>query len=222
VTGAGVPAATPPGPARLPDGARPLERAFLARDALEVAPGLLGAVVAGTDGRWGRIVEVEAYRGVDDPGSHAYRGPTARNATMWGPAGHLYVYFIYGMHFCANVVCGDEGVAMAVLIRAVVPEGGVEAMRVARGAGTRGKRTLADRDLCRGPARFAQAFGLGRGADGIDVVEGPSPLLLGTDGVPLPGPVRRGPRVGLSAGADLPWRYAVGGHPGVSAPRLAG
>lgn len=210
------------GSAHLPPGVAPLERGWLARDALEVAPALLGTVVAGTGGRWGRIVEVEAYRGTEDPGSHAYRGRTARNATMWGPAGHLYVYFIYGMHFCANVVCGTDGVAMAVLVRAVAPEGGLEVMRAARRPGGDGSRRLPDRDLCRGPARFAQAFGIGRPDDGIDVVEGPSPLLLGSDGQPPDGPVVQGPRVGLRAGADLPWRFAVADHPGVSAPRLAG
>ena len=225
-----TPPAVPP-VALLPPGAVLLERAWLARDALEVAPDLLGKIVAGTAGRWGRIVEVEAYRADDDPGSHAYRGPTARNAPMWGGAGHLYVYLIYGMHHCANVVTGPDGVAQAVLIRAVAPGGGLEVMREARwgsatsdpgrggvgGPARRGRRD--DRDLCRGPARFAQAFGLTRIDDGIDLLDGPSSLLLGSDGCPPPGPIAAVPRVGLTGGSDLPWRFAVADHAGVSAPR---
>lgn len=170
------------------------------------------------DGRAARIVEVEAYRGGDDPGSHAFRGRTARNATMWGPAGHLYVYFTYGMHWCANVVAGDEGLAQAVLLRAAAPEGGVEAMRAARRA--RSPR-VADRDLCRGPARLCQAFEIDAAHDGADLVSGDRGLRLVDDGTPPPSRPATGPRVGLSAGADLPWRYWVPDHPGVSTYRSA-
>lgn len=170
------------------------------------------------DGRAARIVEVEAYRGGDDPGSHAFRGRTARNATMWGPGGHLYVYFTYGMHWCANVVAGGEGCAQAVLLRAASPEGGVEAMRAARRA--RSPR-VAERDLCRGPARLCQAFGIDAAHDGADLVSGDRGLRLVDDGTPPPSRPATGPRVGLSAGAELPWRYWVPDHPGVSAYRPA-
>ena len=109
-----------------------MSRDFSSGDSLEVAPQLLGKLLVRADGRAGRIIEVEAYRGQDDPASHAYRGPTRRTATMWGPPAHLYVYFTYGMHWCANVVCGPEGVAAAVLLRALEPVSGLEQMRTAR------------------------------------------------------------------------------------------
>ncbi|MGI8752727.1 MAG: DNA-3-methyladenine glycosylase [Acidimicrobiales bacterium] len=212
----------------LPAGTRPLPRTFYERDSLDVAPDLLNKVLIGTDGRRGRIIEVEAYRGPEDPGSHAFRGKTPRNATMWGPAGHLYVYFIYGMHWCANVVCGDEGVAQAVLLRAVAPESGLPAMRSARwsdglGApqGAAGPRRRPDRDLCRGPGRLCQAFGITGSDDGADLVAPADPgraadLVVGDDGQVPPEAPMVTTRVGLRAGAELPWRFAVAGHQGVS------
>ena len=142
-----------------------LDRDFYARGALEVAPELLNKVLVAPDGRAGRIVEVEAYRGADDPGSHGFRGPTRRTAVMFGPAGHLYVYFTYGMHWCANAVAGADGVAAAVLLRALTPLQGLDAMYEARGRAAR-----RDRDLCSGPAKLTQALGIDGALDGADLV----------------------------------------------------
>ncbi len=197
-----------------------LPRSFYAGPSLDVAPRLLNKVLVARDGdgrcRSGRIVEVEAYRGSADPASHAFRGRTARNAAMFGPAGHLYVYFTYGMHWCANVVCAEEGTAEAVLLRALVPLGGVPAMRRARGKGT-----VPDRDLCRGPARLAEALGITRDDDGTDLVAGRRLSVL-DDGVPPPSVPGRGPRVGLRVAAEVPWRWWVDGDPFVSAYRAGG
>ncbi len=130
-----------------------------------------------------RIVEVEAYCGADDAGSHAFRGRTQRNATMFGPAGHLYVYFTYGMHWCANVVAGEPGVAAAVLLRAAAPLEGLETMRERRPAARR------DRDLCSGPAKLCQAFGITGAHDGVDLLHGE--VLLLDDGTPPPDALAR-------------------------------
>ena len=190
---------------------RPLERSFFARDSRDVAVDLLGKLFVRGE-RVARIVEVEAYCGSEDPGSHAYRGLTRRNATMFGPAGHLYVYFTYGMHHCANVVCGDEGEGTAVLLRGLDPQGGLEAMRAAYPGARR------DRDLCRGPARFCRAFSIDRALDGSDLVTGDREVRVLDDGTPPPERPGVSPRVGLSAGADLPWRFYVPGAPGLSRP----
>lgn len=162
--------------------------------------------------RVGRIVEVEAYRGEEDPGSHAFRGRTARNAVMFGEPGMLYVYFTYGMHFCANVVCGREGEARAVLVRALAPVAGVEAMWAARPAARR------ESDLCSGPGKLCQALGLERAHNGADLVAGTHGVALLDDGVDPPGARERnvGPRVGLSRGSRSPWRWWVAGDPNVS------
>jgi DNA-3-methyladenine glycosylase len=153
---------------------------------------------------------VEAYLGQLDPGSHAYRGRTARNATMFGPPGHLYVYFTYGMHYCANVVCGDPDEAGAVLLRALAPVKGLDAMRLRRPA------ARADRQLCSGPARLTQALGLDRRHDGVDLLRGPVRLL--DDGVPPPEAPGVSRRIGLTAGAEHAWRWYVTGDPNVSRP----
>ncbi|HLI00234.1 MAG TPA: DNA-3-methyladenine glycosylase, partial [Acidimicrobiales bacterium] len=184
-----------------------------------VAPDLLGKLLVTGDGRVVRLVEVEAYAGPDDPGSHAYRGETPRNRTMWGPPGHLYVYFTYGMHWCANAVCGRDGVPVAVLLRAAEPIAGLELMRAAR---WRNQRVRRDRDLCRGPARLAQALGIDRSYDGADLVAGDLGLRLLDDGWTLPGPPAVTRRIGLSAGADLPWRWVVAGSPWASGPATQG
>lgn len=144
----------------------------------------------------GRIVEVEAYR-EDDPASHTFRGRTKRNEVMFGPAGHLYVYFTYGMHFCANVVAGREGVGAAVLLRAVEPVAGLELMSERRS----GRRQLAD-----GPAKLCQAFGIDGADNGTDLLTGGGVGLF-DDGVPPPSDPRVGPRIGISKAVDVPWRW---------------
>lgn len=155
-----------------------------------------------------RILEVEAYED-HEPASHTFRGPTPSNAVMFGPAGHLYTYFTYGMHWCANVVTGVEGEGQAVLLRAARMVQGEAAVR-----SRRGQRPSA-RDLLRGPARLAQALGLDRSAGGLDLLADDTPVrLLGRD-APAPA-VAVGPRVGVRLAADLPWRFAVAEDPLVS------
>jgi DNA-3-methyladenine glycosylase len=183
-------------------------RAFYDRDPREVAPELVGKLlVRGT--RVARIVEVEAYYGLHDPASHARNGPTPRNAVMFGPPGHWYVYFTYGMHWCANLVCAGEGEAAAVLVRAARPESGLSVMRRCRPAARR------DRDLCSGPARLCQAFGVDGRQNGADAVTGTFTVF--DDGTEPP-PVIATTRVGISAGMDLAWRWLVPGDPNVSRP----
>jgi len=192
-------------------------RATLAADPLEVAPFLLGKLLV-HGGREARIVEVEAYRGESDPASHAYRGRTARNATMFGRAGLLYVYFTYGMHWCANVVCGEEGTAGAVLLRALEPVAGLEEMASARASRRRPGSTLRERDLCRGPANLTVALGITKEHDGVDLCEPSSPVRLLDDGAPLVGTGRlaAGPRVGISRAVDAQWRFWIAGSRYVS------
>ena len=188
---------------------RAVPRGFFARDPREVAPDLLGKVLV-HGGRAARLVEVEAYCGADDPGSHAFRGPRPRTRTMFGPAGHLYVYFTDGMHWCANVVCGSAGTAGAVLLRGAAPTAGIEAMREAR------PRARRDRDLTAGPARLCQAFGIDGSFDGADVVRGDRGVRLVDDGTGPPTAPATSTRIGLSAGSDLPWRWYLPGDPHVS------
>ena len=183
-------------------GRRRLGRRFYARDPREVAPELLGKLLVRGD-RAARIVEVEAYCGAEDPGSHAYRGRTKRNATMFGPAGRLYVYFTYGMHWCANAVCGREGEGVAVLLRAAEPLTGVEEMRALRPAARR------DRDLLSGPARLCQAFGIDGTFDGADLVTADRGVTIADDGVAPPVLPAVTTRIGLSVGTDLPWRWCA-------------
>jgi DNA-3-methyladenine glycosylase len=132
---------------------------------------------------------------------------------MFGPPGHLYVYFTYGMHFCANAVCGEEGVASAVLVRALAPVAGLEEMRAARGPAAR-----RDRDLCSGPAKLCQALGIDRALDGTDLVDGAGVVVL-DDGTPPPAVPARSRRIGISVGVEHEWRWYVAGDPNVSRPR---
>ncbi len=159
----------------------------------------------------GRIVEVEAYRGARDPASHAFRGQTTRNRVMFGPPGHAYVYFTYGMHHCLNVVCEREGVAAAVLVRALEPLEGLGVARARRG-------TEEDLRLMRGPGCVAQALGLTRAHDGLDLVRGPLRVL---DRAPEREGRRvlAGPRIGIRVGTEHAWRFWLAGSPFVSGPR---
>jgi DNA-3-methyladenine glycosylase len=199
-----------------------LPRETFARGSVEVAPALLGCVIEHETAEGlvaVALTEVEAYQGQADPASHAYRGRTARNAVMFGPPGHTYVYFTYGMHFCVNLVCLPEGTASAVLLRAgrvVEGEDLARARRTAAGP--------AGRDLARGPARLCQALAINRAQDGADVCDPASPLRVRWPAqageVPLSGAaISSGPRVGISAAADLPWRFWITGDPTVSAYR---
>jgi len=185
--------------------------ALLAGDVLDVAPRLLGASLTHA-GVTVRLTEVEAYAGSDDPGSHAYRGPTPRTRVMFGPPGHLYAYFSYGMHVCANVVTGREGTASAVLLRAGEVVDGVDLARERRA-------TTRERDLARGPANLCRALGIGLDLDGTDLSRGPVRLVLAA--APDPGRVSTGPRVGLRGAPDRPWRFWLTGEPTVSAYRPA-
>jgi DNA-3-methyladenine glycosylase len=187
-------------------------RSALASHSVIVAPSLLNKVlrVGSTEGR---IVEVEAYAGGADPASHAYRGPTARNRTMFGPPGHLYVYFTYGMHFCANVVTGEPELGEAVLLRALAPLRGLDEMRAARPVARR------DVELCNGPAKLCQALGIDRDLDGADLCGRGGIVSLLDDGVPPPVAPTVTTRVGISVATDRPWRYAVPGDPHVSRGR---
>ncbi|NPD07153.1 DNA-3-methyladenine glycosylase [Nocardioides sp. zg-1308] len=173
-------------------------------DPLEVAPRLLGAVLTHR-GVSVRLTEVEAYAGPQDPGSHAFRGRTARNAVMFGPSGRLYVYFVYGMHHCANLVTGPDGDPGAVLLRAGEVVAGTDLARERRPGST-------DRDLARGPARLCQALGIDLTDNGIvpELAAGEPPEQIST-----------GPRVGLRHAADRPWRFWVSGDRTVSTYRPA-
>ncbi|HET6911272.1 MAG TPA: DNA-3-methyladenine glycosylase [Mycobacteriales bacterium] len=190
-------------------------RRFFDRPVLDVARDLLGRVlVHEVDGAVVavRLTEVEAYAGGHDPASHAFRGPTARNAVMFGPGGHAYVYFTYGMHYCVNLVCGPEGAASAVLLRGGAVVAGADVALDRRGRAP-------ERELARGPARLTKALGIDRACNGADVTAAASPLRVHA-GTPVPDDVvRRGPRVGVNAAHDLPWRMWVDGDPTVSVYR---
>jgi DNA-3-methyladenine glycosylase len=173
-------------------------RDFFVRSVHEVAPELVGCTLL-VDGVGGRIVEVEAYDG-EDPASHGYAGPTARNRSMFGPPGHTYVYRSYGIHWCLNLVCDEAGRAEAVLIRALEPTHGLERMRERRGLGD-------PRLLCAGPGRLCQALGVAREHDGRPLDRPPFALLAREADAELV----TGPRVGISRAVEVPWRYAEAG-----------
>ncbi|HEY2507397.1 MAG TPA: DNA-3-methyladenine glycosylase [Streptosporangiaceae bacterium] len=221
-----------------------LPRGFFDRPVLEVAPDLLDTVLW-HDSAAGlvavRLVEVEAYDGPGDPASHSFRGQTARNAVMFGPPGHAYVYFTYGMHFCVNVVCGPAGQPSAVLIRAGQVIAGADLAARRRGRRAENGSRLREVDLARGPARLCQALGIDRGLDGVDLCSddvrdtGPgTPLGIGPPGAIGPDgtssaavitaahvtaaseQICTGPRVGVSRAVDWPWRYWLAGDGHVS------
>jgi DNA-3-methyladenine glycosylase len=197
----------------------PLPRSFFDRPVLTVAADLLGRTLV-HDSATGpielRLTEVEAYDGANDPGSHAYRGKTARNATMFGPPGHLYVYFTYGMYWCANLVCGPPGTASGVLLRAGEITAGTALARARRTTSRK------DTDLASGPARLATALGLDRTQDGLDVCgpgddARPSPIRVLHGTPPARTAIRTGPRTGVGGGgAAQPWRFHIAGDPTVS------
>lgn len=203
----------------------PQAASLLGCDSLEAAPALLGAVIAvtGPQGRVAiRLTEVEAYRGEEDPGSHAYRGRTARNASMFEAGGCIYVYFTYGMHHCLNIVTGPAGISRAVLLRGGEVVEGVELARLRRPA------AHVDRDLARGPARLCSALGLDRSDDGAPL-GGPGSRISLTLPEPRQVPdderIRRGPRTGVAGpggdGTAFPWRFWLDGEPTVSVYRPA-
>jgi DNA-3-methyladenine glycosylase len=224
-----------------------IPRDFFARPSVEVAPDLLGCVLEHEtpDGLVAvELTEVEAYAGRSDPASHAYRGKTQRNAVMFGPPGHAYVYFTYGMHFCVNMVClGEQGSASAVLLRAgaiiagedlararrtrgpvsegPVSEGPVSEGPVSEGPVSEGGARIAPRDLARGPARLCRALGIDRALDGADVCVAGAPLrMLSGEGKPArSAKIATGPRVGVSSAAEIPWRFWYEGDPTVSVYR---
>jgi DNA-3-methyladenine glycosylase len=196
---------------------KPLSRSFYLRPTLQVAQELLGKYFI----RWiganmliGKIVEVEAYCS-SDPASHSFRGKTNRNSVMFCEGGHLYVYFTYGMHFCANIVTGPKGIGEAVLIRAVEPLVGVEMMMKNR---QKGRLHLLDGayliNLTNGPAKFCQAFGLARHENGLDLYD--SEISI-TEGEPIPSKlIKRSSRIGIQQGVDKKWRFFIKGNPWVS------
>lgn len=183
-----------------------LPRAFFARMPEGVAPELLGKLLVHEDGRVARLVEVEAYA-QDDPAAHTFRGETARNRSMFGPPGHLYVYFSYGVHWCANAVCGPKGYGAGVLLRAAEPLAGIDLMRQARG-----RERL--RDLCSGPGKLAQAFGITKSLDGSPLT-GPGLITICDDGF-RPNTVHACRRVGISKAADRELRFLINGSHFVS------
>lgn len=199
----------------------PLPREFYDRDPRRVSRGLLGKVLVRREGRrvrTARIVEVEAYLGVDDPAAHSFSGRTPRNAVLFGPPGYAYVYFIYGNHYCLNVSCLPDGVAGGVLFRALEPLAGIDEMARARGVGINSTRDL--RKLTSGPGRLAEAFGITRERDNEkDLTSARSDLFIASDGYR----VRRiltTPRIGITKAAERPLRYVIAGNEFVSGPRI--
>jgi DNA-3-methyladenine glycosylase len=212
-----------PQPITLPQNWNPIPRGFFTDPPEIVAPQLLGKLLARrTATGWlaGRIVEVEAYLGphitaTPDPAAHSFRGVTPRNRVMFGPPGHAYVYFIYGMYYCVNVTCEPEGMAGCILIRALEPLMGLETMAANRGLAANGPPAK----LTSGPGRLCQALGIARPEhNGLDLLDPHSPLQLRQD-AQLPGPVEVSPRIGIRHAAHLPLRFAVADNAFVSGIR---
>ncbi len=197
--------------------ARLVESSLLGQHPVHVAPQLLGKLLV-RGARIGRIVEVEAYGGGDDPASHAHRGRTKRNSVMFERPGLLYVYFTYGMYWCANVVCGKEGESAAVLIRAIEPLEGIDLMQASRPS------AKSDRDLCNGPAKLCQSFDIDSTDNGCDLVSRPQApnarakesLYLLDGELNSRDKVLQGPRIGIKSGCDLAWRWWIADSPYIS------
>jgi len=187
---------------------KPLTLAFFSRSVLEVAPDLIGAILL-VNGVGGRLVEVEAYRQTD-PAAHSFRGPTPRNAVMFGPPGFTYVYRSYGIHWCLNFVCEPKGSASAVLIRAIEPTAGLSVMKRRRGMDD-------ERLLCSGPGRLCEALAITHAQNGL-ALNAPPFKLLARDS---PLEVVAGPRIGLTKAVDKPWRYGLKGSRFLSKPFAA-
>lgn len=187
-----------------------LPRAFYSRSALLVAKDLLGKILVRKIGQTtlsGKIVEVEAYLGIIDPASHSFHGKTKRNEVMFGEGGHLYVYFTYGMHFCANVVTGKKGIGEAVLIRAIEPVDGIEVMRENRGFTADEGNGRNERKLTNGPAKLCQALGIERKENGTDLL-GDTIFIIDAKSIPK-SQVERSTRIGISRGKEKKLRFFV-------------
>jgi DNA-3-methyladenine glycosylase len=209
-------------PETAPDHLHSLDRAFFARGPRRVARNLLGKVLIRRQPDQAilsaRIVEVEAYLGLNDPAAHSAAGNTARTAVLFGPPGHAYVYFIYGNHYCLNVSCEPEGRAGGVLFRALEPLSGIDEMAEARGVELHGPRDLIK--LTSGPGRLCEAFGVTRSRDnGVDLTSPQSSLWVADDGYKARGIVTT-PRIGITKAAHHPLRYLIAGNPFVSGPKL--
>ncbi len=205
---------------KLPTLGTPLAREFFNRDSRLVGRELLGKLLVRREGRRklvGRVVEVEAYLGKEDPAAHSFGGPTPRNMVMFGPPGFAYVYFIYGNHYCLNVSCQPEGNAAAVLFRALEPLAGIEQMALARDMTVENARDL--RLLTSGPGRMAEAFAVTRERDnGKDLTTSRSDLWLADDGF-VPAEIVATKRIGITKAAEREWRYLIKGNPFVSGPK---
>ncbi|HEX6540306.1 MAG TPA: DNA-3-methyladenine glycosylase [Ktedonobacterales bacterium] len=193
-----------------------LSRSFYAHSTVDVARDLIGKTLLrrtaeGVTG--GVIVETEAYVAAIDPAAHGFRGKTPRNAAMWGPPGHAYIYVSYGMHHCLNVVTEEEHVAAAVLLRALEPTTGLPLMRARRG------ERIADRDIARGPGRLCAALGLTLAENGVDL-RGDTLWIEETPGFPEDAQIVATARIGISQAADWPWRFLLAGSPWVSGRKV--
>jgi DNA-3-methyladenine glycosylase len=209
-------------PLKSPSEAKLLQRGFFNRDPREIAPDLLGKLIVRREGRKliaGRIVEVEAYLGADDAAAHAAAGRTARNDVLWGPPGHAYVYFIYGVHYCLNISCLPDGEAGGILFRALEPVSGLEAMAAARELENLDFESMRDlRKLASGPGKLSEAFAITRPRDnGEDMVSPKSDLQVRDDGFQL-GKIARTPRIGITKAADMMLRYVIAGNRFLSRP----